>query len=84
MVVTDHHRIQGDLPACGAVVCVSREEYRERVNDLCGAGVAYLLVKALWQQEPLELLPLAAVATAADIVDVTRENRGILYKGRRG
>ena len=81
VVVTDHHRIQGDLPACGAVVCVSREEYRERVNDLCGAGVAYLLVKALWQQEPLELLPLAAVATAADIVDVTRENRGILYKG---
>ena len=47
VVVTDHHRIQGDLPACGAVVCVSREEYRERVNDLCGAGVAFFLASAL-------------------------------------
>lgn len=81
VVVTDHHRLQGELPECAAVVCVSREGYREQVNDLCGAGVAYLLVRALLGGEQEDLLPLAAVATAADIVDVTRENRGILHRG---
>lgn len=81
VVVTDHHRLQEELPQCAAVVCVSRDGYRERVNDLCGAGVAYLLVRALLGGEQEDLLPLAAVATAADIVDVTRENRGILYRG---
>lgn len=81
VVVTDHHRLQGNLPQCAAVVCVSRDGYREQVNDLCGAGVAYLLVRALLGGEQEDLLPLAAAATAADIVDVTRENRGILYRG---
>lgn len=83
VVVTDHHRLQGDLPQCASVVCVSRDGYRERVNDLCGAGVSYLLVRALLGGDQEDLLPMAAAATAADIVDVTRENRGILYRGMK-
>ncbi|MCL2671251.1 MAG: single-stranded-DNA-specific exonuclease RecJ [Clostridiales bacterium] len=79
VIVTDHHHIKGELPAADAVVCADRDGYAERVNDFCGAGVAYQLVRALDISAAEEnfALPLAALATVADVVQLTRANRRI-------
>lgn len=83
VIVTDHHLVLDDLPAADAIVCTKRADYAELVNDFCGAGVAYQLVRALTFSEAEEAfaLPLAALATVADMVDLTRANRRIAKTG---
>jgi len=53
---------------------------------LCGAGVAFKLTQGLAERigkrdMPLEYLDLAALASAADIVSLTDENRIIVSEG---
>lgn len=82
VVVTDHH--QPGLAHCPADAVVN-----PLLNDypfpyLCGAGVAYKLSAALHPEDAellSRLLPLAAVATIADIVSLTGENRVLAALG---
>ena len=78
-IVTDHHRPGESLPDCPVV--------NPLLNDypfpwLCGAGVALKLVQALggWESA-LERVDLAAVATVADVVSLTGENRVLVRMG---
>jgi len=98
VIVTDHHLPQAELPPGVAVVNPHRADsvYPEKV--LCGTGVAFKLVEGLIQKgnfglpEGWEkwLLDLVALATVADMVPLTGENRvlvkyglQVMAKGRR-
>ncbi len=79
VIVTDHH-IPGDtLPTCEAVVChtLSSSTYPNRT--LCGAGIAFKLLHALAGLDvAMQYISLAGLATVADVVPLTDENRIIV------
>ena len=82
VIVTDHHELEGDLPAC---VVVSPKLGGYPCEHLAGVGVAFKLAHALLEDRgdelvdlPLALRPysdLVAVGTIADVVPLTDENR---------
>ncbi len=80
IVITDHHSLPERLPDC---VCVDPKRPGEQpYSELCGAGVAFKLVSALFGlEEGMEYIDLAAIATIADIVPLTGENRQIVREG---
>ena len=78
-IVTDHHRPGEILPDC-IVVDPLLGDYPFRW--LCGAGVAFKLVAAVGGADAaMERIDLAAIATVADIVSLTGENRVIVALG---
>lgn len=81
MIVTDHHELPEEIPTCTVInPKIQNQEYSFR--DLCGTGVAFKLSEALLgHQKATEFLPIAAIATIADIVSLTKENRAIVYFG---
>ncbi|MBA4347600.1 MAG: single-stranded-DNA-specific exonuclease RecJ, partial [Clostridiales bacterium] len=84
VVVTDHHSVGKSIPECVAVVAASRKDSTYPNRYLCGTGVALKLIQALndGAYTPEELA-LAAVATIADVVPLTGENRAIAACGLR-
>jgi single-stranded-DNA-specific exonuclease len=80
IVITDHH-LPRELPPADAVVDPRRPDCPSPSKDLCGAGVAFKLAQALCQElglqdsTPMHFLDLVALATVADIVSLTGENR---------
>ncbi len=84
VIVTDHHSVGKTIPKCIAVVAASRKDASYPNRYLCGAGVALKLIQALndGAYAPEELA-LAAVATIADVVPLTGENRVIVALGLR-
>lgn len=80
VVITDHH-VPGELPAAEAIVNPRRGDPDAPWADLCGTGVAFKLVQALVpalglpEHLPFHLLDLVALATVADVVPLTAENR---------
>jgi len=94
LVITDHHTPGDELPAAVAVVNPHLEFCKYPFKNLAGAGVAYALVASTTQVlidrgyfsvggEPdyQELLPLVALATVADVVQLTGENRVLVTEG---
>ncbi len=74
VIVTDHHSRPERLPDCSAVVVPE--------DGACGAGVALRLARALCGDTRLSRwLPLAAVATVADVVPLTGDNRAVVARG---
>ncbi len=85
-VVTDHHQPGDVLPDCPIVHPVVSAY---PCPDLCAAGVAHKLAAALTTVERAERdLDLVALATVADMVPLTGENRSLVRRGlehaRRG
>lgn len=93
VIVTDHHLPQETLPDAFAILNPNaREEETYPYKSLCGAGVAWKLVCAVlahgfsgrelipvgWEKW---LLDLAGLATIADMVPLTGENRVIAKYG---
>jgi single-stranded-DNA-specific exonuclease len=80
VIVTDHH-LPGVMAAADAVVNPQHPECPSGLTELCGAGVAFKLAQALVEELglsehlPLHLLDLVALATVADVVRLTGENR---------
>jgi single-stranded-DNA-specific exonuclease len=87
VVITDHHLPGPDLPAAAAVVDPQRPDDHSDTTYLCGSGVAFKLVQALVPRLglpanlPLHLLDYVALATVADIVPLTGENRALVRHG---
>lgn len=87
VIVTDHHEVQDNLPAADAVIDPKRADDTYPFSGLCGAGVAYKLVCALYERaeipvsETEELLQYVAIATVADVMDLEDENRIIVKEG---
>jgi len=81
VVVSDHHTPPAELPPAVAVLNPHRPDcdYPEKV--LCGAGVAFKLLHALYEQRGRKVddlykyLDLVAIPTVADLVPLTGENR---------
>ena len=83
VVVTDHHRPGGELPAC-PVVATRPSEYP--FPELCGTGVVHKLAQALLGPEHpavVRHLDLVALATIADVVPLLDENRSLAIAGLR-
>jgi len=80
VIVTDHHRpMEGALPDC-PVVNPLLADYP--FPHLCGAGVAWKLVWALGgEADAMPWVDVAALATVADVVPLTGENRAIVKLG---
>jgi len=89
VVVTDHHTVAERLPEACAVVNPQRPDCPYPEKTLCGTGVAYklsqLVARAMGvpEDELAELLDLVAVATVADLVPLTGENRVLVSFGLR-
>lgn len=81
VIVTDHHEVSGLVPEC-IVVNPKQEDCDYPFDMLCGAGVALKVIQALGGLDKmLEYTDLACVATIADLVPLTDENRLIVQLG---
>lgn len=83
VIVTDHHTVPPQLPDC-IVIDPHRPDCPSKFKDLCGAGVVFKLICAL--EEDIESMfdrygDLLTVATIADIVPLTGENRVFVKNG---
>lgn len=89
VVVTDHHLPGEALPPATAVVNPQRADDTSGLTMLCGAGIAFMLVRALVPalglpaHLPMHLIDLAALATVADVVPLVGDNRVIVRHGLR-
>lgn len=96
LVITDHHARHATLPRAHAIVHPSIGEGYPNPH-LCGAGVAFKLAWAIGKRlsgadrvsQPfrdllVELLPLAALGTIADVVPLVGENRILARVGLHG
>ncbi|MCH5204300.1 MAG: single-stranded-DNA-specific exonuclease RecJ [Oscillospiraceae bacterium] len=84
LVITDHHRQNGELPICEACVNPNREDDVSPFKDLCGAGVTLKLLIALEGDSEFILesyADLAAVGTIGDVMPLCGENRYIVRRG---
>ncbi|MBQ9104191.1 MAG: single-stranded-DNA-specific exonuclease RecJ [Clostridia bacterium] len=80
VIVTDHHEPPQVLPNCTVIdPKLSYDEYP--FKGLCGAGVAYKLARALIGEKADEYLDFVALATVADSMDLSGENRDIVCEG---
>ena len=79
VIITDHHELGETLPPADAIL---NPKLGYPFPHLCGAGVALKLSQALGGMEAVrELIDLAAIATVADMVMLTEENRAIVRLG---
>lgn len=82
VIVTDHHEVPEEIPYCTAVIDPKRPGNKYPYNELCGAGVAFKLVQALFGKEYADrYVDIASFATVADVVPLTGENRIIVKRG---
>lgn len=97
IIVTDHHEVPYEedeegirhyrLPAADAVVDPKREDCEYPFKGLCGAGVAYKLIEALYNacgqdvEDVDYLMENVAIATIGDVMDLVDENRIFVKQG---
>jgi single-stranded-DNA-specific exonuclease len=87
VIVTDHHLPGDRLPPASAVLDPRRPDCPSVDKDLCGTGVAFKLAQAaaralgLSDNLPLHFLDFVALATVADVVPLTGENRILVRHG---
>jgi single-stranded-DNA-specific exonuclease len=94
VIVTDHHLPEAALPPAFAILNPNQPVCPYPEKNLCGAGVVFKLAQALFtgkgwpesRQRRLaeSFLKLAAIATVADVVPLTGENRTIVALGLAG
>lgn len=85
VIVSDHHNPGKSLPNCTALINPQLGS-GPHSGQLCGAGVAFYLARALGLEDvSLELhkecLGLAALATVADVVPLLGDNRILVKEG---
>ena len=80
IIITDHHERVEKLPDCLIINPKISDTYP--FKSLCGAGFALKLVQALAGiNVAIKFLPICAIATIADIVELFDENRAIVALG---
>lgn len=89
VVVTDHHTVGASLPDATAVVNPRRDDCRYPEKNLCGAGIAFRVCELVAAElgagtdELRTLVDMVALATIADLVPLTGENRVLVHFGMR-
>ncbi len=96
VIVTDHHEIETQsegewasqvLPEADAVINPKRIDSSYPFTDLCGAGVCFKLISALYKKLDgdeyylYSLLEYVAMGTVCDMVSLTDENRIFVIEG---
>lgn len=87
VVVTDHHTPGEKLPNALAIVDPKQVDETADFRDLCGAGVIFKVMIALYQEMGRDIAPvlnsldLVALATVADVVPMRGENRVLVREG---
>lgn len=96
VIVTDHHQPEGALPPAIAILNPHRFDDTSALQGLCGSGIAFYLLMALNRhlretgyfqthnlREPnlVQLLDLVALATVADVMQLTGTNRVLVARG---
>ena len=87
VVIVDHHLPGPERPDALALVNPRRPDSRYPYPDLCGAGLGWklgtALLRAMGRNDAFawHLVDLAALATVADLVPLTGENRAIVRLG---
>lgn len=94
VIITDHHLPDQKLPPAAAILNPNRSDCPYPNKNLCGAGVTFKLIQALmdlenWAPDRIvrysdSFLMLVAIATVADVVPLTGENRIIVQRGLAG
>jgi single-stranded-DNA-specific exonuclease len=91
LIVTDHHLVDQSrgIPRALAVLNPNQSDCAYPCKFLCGAGVAFKLAQALLERSGrARLIPsflkIVAIATIADSVPLTGENRVIVSLGLEG
>ena len=79
IIVTDHHELAEVLPDCICINPKIEDDYP--YDNLCGAGVAFKVACALNGKDAYKYLDFASIATVADSVPLTGENRSIVAEG---
>ncbi len=98
VLITDHHEVPFEekeggryeiLPPADAIVNPKQESCSYPFKNICGAVVAYKVVKALGEKcsypelEKMltDLLPFVAMATICDVMELKDENRILVKEG---
>jgi single-stranded-DNA-specific exonuclease len=91
VIITDHHLPEEGLPDATAILNPNQPECPYPNKGLCGAGVALKLIQALMERDNWpphrissfsdSFLVMTAIATVADVVPLTGENRIIVKRG---
>jgi len=91
LIITDHHLPEPKLPDAFALLNPARHDCGFAKRKLCGTGVAFFLLMAVWKRlkgkgEPpafdlRQLLDRVAVATVADMMDLVGVNRILVHYG---
>ncbi|MGJ5816259.1 single-stranded-DNA-specific exonuclease RecJ [Paludibaculum fermentans] len=94
VVITDHHLPEEEMPPAVAILNPNRPDCLYPNKNLCGAGVTLKLIQALmeslnWPPDRIvrysdSFLVMVAIATVADVVPLTGENRVIVKRGLDG
>lgn len=87
VIITDHHHPPEELPRAYAMVNPWRPDCQYGERYLCGVGIAFKLVQALYrayqrsQEDEMELLDLVAIGSIADIAPLLGENHTLVRLG---
>lgn len=88
-IIADHHRPDDILPNAVAVLDPKRADCDYPFDELSGCGVGFKIIQAYNSKNNLpfsnlkQYLDLVTVSIAADIVEITGENRILAYYGLR-
>ncbi|MBO7051938.1 MAG: single-stranded-DNA-specific exonuclease RecJ [Prevotella sp.] len=86
-IVCDHHMPDETLPPAYAILNPKRTDDTYPFKHLCGCGVGFKFMQAFAKNNGIpfskliSLLDLCAISIAADLVEVTDENRILAYHG---
>lgn len=87
VIICDHHTPDENLPCAVAILNPKQSDCPYPYKELCGCGIGFKLSQAIAIQMGLGMerayqnLDLVALATSADIVPMTGENRLLTYFG---
>ncbi len=87
VIITDHHHPPERLPDAYAMINPWRPDCTYKERYLCGAGIAFKLVQALYRayhrspEEEQSLLDLVAIGSIADVAPLLGENHTLVRLG---
>lgn len=89
LIITDHHEVPPIAPVAYTIINPKQEGDSYPNKNICGAGVAFQLVRALIKSGKEEITPgwekwlldMVAIATMSDMVPLLGENRALAYYG---